>query len=91
MESEQARKTADFNTRFGLDEITRGLFRIVLITGALYGLNRVLFRGDLESIFSSWYVWILPCLCIVSMPLVALSHEPYQHLENDGEYKNALI
>jgi hypothetical protein len=72
LESEQARKTPDFNTRLALKEIKGGLLRIVVIGGVLYACIRVLFRGDPEKIWSSWYIWIIPFLCIASMPLVGI-------------------
>jgi hypothetical protein len=72
LESEQARKTPDFNTRLAHKAIKGGLLRVVVTAAVLYTLIRVLFRGDLEKIWSSWYFWIIPFLGIVSMPLVGI-------------------
>ena len=76
-ESEQTRKTPNFNTELALSEIKGGLFKIVVMAGALYVLFRVLFRGDLEVIWTQgfwthWYNWILPFLCLFGMPLVGI-------------------
>jgi len=75
-ESEKARKTPDFNTRLASNEIIKGLVYVVVLAGILYATIRYIFRGnDPGSILSSWYRWIVPFLCIFSMPLLGLFFE----------------
>src|SRR5215216_477483 len=76
-ETEQIRKTPNFNTELALSKIMSGLFTIVVTGGIFYMLLRVLFRGHPEVIWTQgfwthWYNWILPFLCMFGMPLVVI-------------------
>lgn len=76
-DSEQTRKTPDFNTELALSHIRGGLFTILVLAGLFYIMFRVLFRPHPEVIWTlefwtHWYNWILPVLCIFGMPFVAI-------------------